>query len=163
MSAFKMATFTETPDLNDWFFVAFMEEWCMHSGEKDKEALVQHNAISRETHKLIDWCISSMDMECDYKLSKKFCEAILNTIDLEDIMTRINDWSDENTCADCKRCMVDCECEDTEDEEDKNDAIKAQGLPMSKAHLKDWLGANHPSDSKACLDHSHSQENGLTI
>jgi hypothetical protein len=98
-------------DLHDWFFVSFIEEWQMNSAERDKEDLERLNLVCCRTDKFIDWCLENMDTACDYKMAKRFAMAILNTIDIDGIMAQMDGWRFRTTCDNCKRCMVDCECE----------------------------------------------------
>tara|TARA_R110000868_G_scaffold255663_1_gene512291 strand:+ start:596 stop:931 length:336 start_codon:yes stop_codon:yes gene_type:complete len=99
-------------DLNEWFFVSFMEEWRMHSAEKDKEALERLNVVCAKMDKLIDWLLDNMDAACEYSIAKRFAQAILNTLDLDGLMARMEEWRDNHTCADCKLFMTDCVCEE---------------------------------------------------
>ena len=111
-------------DLNEWFFVVFVEGWRMHSAEKDKEALERLNVVCAKTDELIDWCLENMEVVCE-RIPKPFAQAILNTVDLGGLMARMDEWRDNHTCSDCKLFMTDCVCEeDEEEEEDKKEYEK---------------------------------------
>jgi hypothetical protein len=101
-------------NLQEWFFVCFMEEWRMHSSENDKEALERLNVICAKTDKLIDWLLENMDSACDYKIAKPFAKAILNTLDIDGLMARLEEWRDNHTCNNCKMFIFDCESEEDE-------------------------------------------------
>ena len=98
-------------DLQEWFFVSFMEEWRMHSSEKDKEALERLNVVCAKTDKLIDWLLENMDSACDCKIAKPFAQAILNTLDLDGLMARMDEWRENHTCISCKLFDTDCDCD----------------------------------------------------
>ncbi len=125
----KMSFNPDSDDLHEWFFVSFMEEWRMHSSENDKEAVERLNLVCARTDKLIDWLLENMDAACDWKITKRFAQAILNTLDLDGLMGRMDEWRDNHTCNDCKLFVFDCECE--EEEEDKCECCKA---PRTQEH-----------------------------
>jgi len=105
-------------DLNEWFFVSFIEEWKMYSAEKDKDAL--WNIAGACTKVGIDaWCLDNMDTACDYSIPERFAKAILNTLDLNGLAARMAEWKDNHTCDNCFLCMEDCECEEDEKEHEK--------------------------------------------
>jgi len=111
---YKMSFNPDQDDLTEWFFVCFIEELTMYSAEKDedaKEAIERLDKVCTYTDKFIDWCLENMDLACDYKITKRFAQAILNTLNIKHLMQQMFDWKGMHTCVDCKRVQTYCECE----------------------------------------------------
>lgn len=109
----------EYDDLNSFFYVCFVEEYESRSADNDLNTLKHLKSILGKTDWFIDWCIEQMDLSCEYKISKNLCQAILNTIDIDGLMAKLNDWVDNKTCDTCVREMTYCECEEQKDEENE--------------------------------------------
>jgi hypothetical protein len=103
-------------DLNEFFYVSFVESWEYNSSEHEEgiESIKDLSACLGKTDKFIDWILEQLEL--NYSSDKYFRKAVLNTIDVDRLMMRLNDWRENKTCLKCYRCMVDCECEECEEE-----------------------------------------------
>lgn len=130
--------------LNEYFFTVFTERYeSLCDDEKDEKERMKKIAASWECVELEEFVTDTI--QSFETVSKNFMSAILGSIDYDQLQKDLHGWLEEI---------------ELDEEDEKNDVIKAQGLPMPKEHLKEWLGASHPSDSTPCSGHSHPQENG---
>jgi hypothetical protein len=107
-------------DLNEYFYTSFVEMWEFLSSPSEREdginTINDYRAALGKTDKFIDWVIDQLTINITD--DKYFVRAVLNTIDIDGLMARLNDWMDEHTCAECHLILSYCECECDSDEED---------------------------------------------
>jgi hypothetical protein len=99
-------------NLEEWFAATFVELWQMESSETGADIEVINNLSTclGKQDKFIDWI---MELIVEHGVtSKVFQKAILNSIDVDRLMMRLNDWRERKTCLECRLCMVDCECDE---------------------------------------------------
>ena len=99
-------------DLNEFFYVSFVEMWEYLSSEEEDgiESIKDMSACLGKKDKFIDWIMDQLEL--NYSSDKYFRKAVLNTIDVDRLMMRLNDWRERCVCDKCKLCMVDCVCEE---------------------------------------------------
>jgi hypothetical protein len=108
MSAFN----ADYDDLNEFFYVSFVESWEYNSseGEEGIETIKDLFTCLGKKDKFIDWIMEQMEL--NYTCDKYFSKAVLNTLDVDGLMMRCEDWRQMRACDVCHRCMENCECEE---------------------------------------------------
>jgi hypothetical protein len=131
-------------DLHGW-----LEE--IELDEEDEEAVATCKFCS-DASRFLKYCYECKELFCSGCGSHNHhFEQLDKPIEIKAYNDETNSWGKKTVI----RKMYGALCDGC-----KNDVIKAQGLPLPKEHLKEWLGASHPLDSTLCSDHSHPQENG---
>lgn len=125
----KMSAFNaDCDDLNEFFYVSFVEMWEYLSSDEPEEGIESIKdmcACLGKTDKMIDWIMEQLEL--NYSSDKYFRKAVLNTIDVDRLMMCLNDWRERTVCDKCHLCMVDCVCEDDDkDESEGEDPIAGE-------------------------------------
>jgi hypothetical protein len=112
MSAFN----ADDDDLNEFFYCSFVESWAYNSSDKEEgiEFIKELRDCLGMVDKFTDWIMEQLEL--NYSSDKYFRKAVLNTLDVEGLMKRLNEWAFERTCEVCYRCMDYCECEECGEE-----------------------------------------------
>jgi hypothetical protein len=138
MSAFNR----DTDDLNEYFYTSFVEMWEFLSSPSEREdgidTINDYRAALGKTDKFIDWVREQIELSITN--DKYFIGAVLNTLDIDGLMARLNDWMDSRTCHKCHLVLSECECEKEYDGKfcwDCDQLIKINsGAECGSCHIK---------------------------
>jgi hypothetical protein len=113
MSAFN----PDCDDLHEYFYTSFVEMWEFNSSPSEREdgihMIDDYRAALGKTDKFIDWVREQIELSITD--DKYFIGAVINTLDIDGLMAKLNDWMDEHTCAECHLVLSECECDSDSD------------------------------------------------